>query len=111
MVFVDHTGAVLEAQLYWLSLLDTEIVSLRDPADIIADLESDSGFAPPLSDENAAMIIHADDMVMTHVLTRLGDAQFVLQPAIKVVGEYVSDADPAMPGPARYVVAAIDNSD
>lgn len=110
-VFVSDNGEILEAQLYWLSLVDIEIVALRDREAIIQDLEDDEGFSPPASDDVDEMMIDADDMRMIHVLTRLGQSNFVLQPAIKVIGDYDNDVSSTLPGPARYYVAAVEKSD
>jgi hypothetical protein len=111
-VFVDDQGAVLEAQLYWLSLVDIEIVAMRDPDAIIADVENDAGFAPPMPDDaQDEMRIVADDMTLVHVLTRLGESHFVLQPVVKIVGEYGEEPESSLPGPARYLVTAIEDDD
>jgi hypothetical protein len=110
IVLVDDEGAVLEAQLYWLSLVDVEVVALRDVEEIIADIENYSGFAPPVTEDSTEMVINVADMTLVHILTRLGDSHFVLQPAVKVVGDYANDVDPPMPGPARYLVPAIQDS-
>lgn len=109
-VVIGPEGAVLEAQLYWLSLVDIEVVALRDPDDVIADIENGTGFAPPVSsDDDEDVVIDAADMSMVHILTRLGDSHFVLQPAVHVVGEYEDDIESSMPGPARYVIPAVEN--
>ena len=110
-VFVGEGGAVLEAQLYWLSLVDVEVVALREADAIMEDMAHDAGYSPPASDGADEMMINAEDMMMVHVLTRLGTSNFVLQPAVKVVGNYGDDAESSLPGPARYYVAAVDNGD
>jgi hypothetical protein len=110
-IFVDETGTVLEAQLYWLSLVDIEAVSLRDTDEIIADILDDAGYAPPTNAEADDILIDATDMDVVHVLTRLGESNFVLQPAVKVVGEYHGEVAAAIPGPARYLVPAVHNGD
>ncbi len=110
-VFVGESGQVLEAQLYWLSLVDIESVALRDSESIIADILDDAGYAPPSSEEVSEISMEAFEMEVVHVLTRLGDSNFVLQPAVKVVGEYGNDVSPAIPGPARYLVPAVENGD
>lgn len=110
-VYVGDGGTILEAQLYWLSLVDIEVVALREPEDIIADIEEDAGYAPPVPDDADEMMINAEDMQIIHVLTRLGTSTFVLQPAMKVVGDYGNDVTSTLPGPARYYVPAVQNGD
>lgn len=105
-VFVNQDGAVVEARLYWLSLIDQEIVSLRDSEEIRHDFENEIGYAPPAPDDTDEMTIEAEDMMFVHVLTRLGESHFVLQPAVKVMGEYGDEYESALPGPARFLVPA-----
>jgi hypothetical protein len=107
-VFVNADGAIMEAQLYWLSLVDIEVVRLRDPESIISDIQEDAGYSPPATDDVDEVWIDAVDIMVIHVLTRLGDSNFVLQPAVKVTGEYGTEIASAIPGPARYLVPAVD---
>ncbi len=106
-VRVDETGAVLEAQFFWLSQVDIEVVGLRDLDDIIEDIQHDHGYAPPAL-EAVEISIDAADVGMVHVLTRLDDSIFVLQPAVKISGEYQDEVGATLPGPARYLVSAVE---
>lgn len=107
-VFVGDDGTILEAQLYWLSLVDIEVVALRDPESIIEDMQEDAGYSPPADEDIDEVWIDAVDITVVHVLTRLGDSNFVLQPAVKITGDYGSEIATAIPGPARYLVPAVE---
>jgi hypothetical protein len=108
-VYVNGDGSVVEAHLYWLSLVDIEVVALRDRSAIMEDIEHDYGFAPPTTDGTDDISIEADDIMMVHVLTRLGQSNFVLQPAVKIVGHHDGEIASTLPGPARYFVPAVNN--
>lgn len=109
-VRVDDSGAVLGAQLFWLSLVDIEIVGLREHENIIEDIENDAGYTPPTGDETEVSI-DAEEMTLIHVLTRMEDSIFVLQPAVRLTGSFRTEVDSMIPGPARYLVPIVDSDE
>lgn len=110
-IMIDSEGVVQEARLYWMSLIETREATLRDPDEILRDIEGGDGYSPPMpdADEGDRMEMDVDDIKVAHVLTRLEEGSFILQPAVTLTGDYAGSEESSLPGPAEYVVPAVES--
>lgn len=112
-VMIGAGGAIREAEMVWLSLIDSRNATLRDPEEIMHDVENGGGYSPPMpdTDEEDRMEMDVDDARLMHVLTRLEEGSFILQPAMALSGEYDGMETPEMPELVSHLIPAADSAD
>lgn len=112
-IVVGESGEILQAELFWLSLIERRNATLRDPDEILRDIEGGQGYMPPMPDssDDDPMQMDVEDAKLTHVLTRMEEGRFVLQPAMALSGGYDDDHASETPLVAQYVVPAAQNGD
>ena len=110
-VTISDDGRIHQVELHWLSLIEMREVPVRTAEELAGDLQADNGFLPPVESDNDEVHIQVENVELVHVLTRQNDSAFILQPAIKLAGEYMEGVESVLAGPGRYLLPAVVNED